>query len=294
MPHPITPAILNKANEVEHDLQALDVSTRALLHLLRAGHGPGGPAPFVPTDIAGLRLWLDASDTTTITHSGGSVSAWTSKDANARAFNQSSSGLRPTTGAATQNGLNVITFAADALVSTAASSVWKFLHDGAKYSMFLVFRPGATANPGVDYALLVTGSGGGSSGISLLWQDNGVNERMYHIVNNTATPRAVLNQSGDGFAPANTFQIARVTADPANATAADRSSMRRNAGTAVANNTQTGTPSASNPSQTLSLGDTGFGWTGAFAEVIVYESDLATPEVEAVEAYLAAKWGITI
>jgi len=42
MPQSITPAILNAADQVEHDLGNLDVSTRALLTLLRAGETGGG------------------------------------------------------------------------------------------------------------------------------------------------------------------------------------------------------------------------------------------------------------
>lgn len=259
----------------------------------------GGAAPFAPDNIAGLRLWLDADDSATITASGGVVSQWRSKDANTRTFSQATAGLRPTTGATSQNGRNTIAFASDALVGDAAASVWKFLHDGTPHTLFAVFKPGNVANPNDDYAVLVTGTGSGSSGISLLWQDNsafGTNERVNHIVNNTSTPRVVINQSADAFMPANVHSLLTITADPNNGTATARSSMKVNSGAPVANNTQTGTPSSANPSFSLLLGTNGTGayWTGELAEILVYEAALTSGQIGDVQAYLAAKWGLTL
>jgi hypothetical protein len=57
-------------------------------------------------------IWLDASDSATITSSGSPalVSQWDDKSGNSNNFDQSTSGNRPTTGAATQNSLNVLSF----------------------------------------------------------------------------------------------------------------------------------------------------------------------------------------
>jgi hypothetical protein len=58
------------------------------------------PPAFAPTDIAGLRLWLDAQDATTYTldTSGGrdSVSQWRDKSGGARHFEQSTKANQPT------------------------------------------------------------------------------------------------------------------------------------------------------------------------------------------------------
>ena len=37
------------------------------------------PYGFIPTQVAGLALWLDASDTTTITQSSGNITQWRDK-----------------------------------------------------------------------------------------------------------------------------------------------------------------------------------------------------------------------
>jgi hypothetical protein len=67
---------------------------------------------FAPTDLPSLQLWLDASNTSTITSSGSpaTVSQWNDKSGNARNFTQAVGASQPTTGVDTQNGLNVITF----------------------------------------------------------------------------------------------------------------------------------------------------------------------------------------
>lgn len=55
-------------------------------------------------------LWLDASDSSTITAVSGSVSQWDDKSGNARHFTQATGSAQPITGTRTLNGLNVIDF----------------------------------------------------------------------------------------------------------------------------------------------------------------------------------------
>jgi hypothetical protein len=68
----------------------------------------GMPASFFPASIAGLTLWLDASDTGTITASGGAVSQWRDKSGNGNHATQGTEARQFTTGSATINGLNVL------------------------------------------------------------------------------------------------------------------------------------------------------------------------------------------
>ena len=58
---------------------------------------------------ANLLLWLDASDSSTITHSG-NVSQWDDKSGNNNHVSQGTASKQPTTGTRTVNGLNVIDF----------------------------------------------------------------------------------------------------------------------------------------------------------------------------------------
>jgi hypothetical protein len=66
-------------------------------------------ASFLPTDLgADLEMWLDASDSSTITITGSGVSTWADKSSNANDATQSTDGNRPTITAAAQNGLDVL------------------------------------------------------------------------------------------------------------------------------------------------------------------------------------------
>jgi len=73
------------------------------------GGAPVVAAAFSPLDLSPA-LWLDASDTSTITESGGSVSQWNDKSGAARHVTQATGASQPATGTRTQNGLNVIDF----------------------------------------------------------------------------------------------------------------------------------------------------------------------------------------
>ena len=55
-------------------------------------------------------VWFDAADASTITSSSGAVSQWDDKSGNGRHVTQATAAAKPTTGANTQNGLNVLTF----------------------------------------------------------------------------------------------------------------------------------------------------------------------------------------
>ena len=70
--------------------------------LLNAGIISG----FSPLSLSPL-AWFDASDTSTITESGGAVTQWADKSGNA---NNANAGTSPVTGTRTVNGLNVIDF----------------------------------------------------------------------------------------------------------------------------------------------------------------------------------------
>ena len=68
------------------------------------------PTLWQPSDHTPLHLWLDASDSSTITVTGQGVSNWSDKSGNNRNASQGTDGFRPITGAASQNGLNVLQF----------------------------------------------------------------------------------------------------------------------------------------------------------------------------------------
>ena len=78
--------------------------------------------PFSPMALRPM-AWFDAADASTITSSSGAVSQWDDKSGNGRHVSQGTAAARPTTGANTQNGLNVLTFDGGDRLSLSASAI---------------------------------------------------------------------------------------------------------------------------------------------------------------------------
>jgi hypothetical protein len=251
----------------------------------------------VPAVVTNSVMWMDAADLSTITESGGSVSQWDNKGSLGN-FTQGSGALQPTTGVSTLNGLNVLNFASDFLTAVNTNE-WKFLHDGTDYLIAAVIKFGTTANPNTLYSLLGNNNRSSSSiGASVAYDDRSVasrNDRLLHEVFAGSSVINVQNVSSDNLAPANTFVIATVLGDPDNGTAAQRSSMFVNAGTAVTNNSSTGAVTASNPSFALQIGSNGNGGetlTGSIAEIVIVSGADATEGNRVIiRNYLNVKWG---
>ncbi len=64
------------------------------------------PSSFLPTQITGCHLWLDASDTNSMTISGSTVTKWNDKSGNGYSLNQGGTASRVTL--TTNNGSNVV------------------------------------------------------------------------------------------------------------------------------------------------------------------------------------------
>lgn len=257
-------------------------------------------APWTPAELDGISLkaWYDASDTATITDAGsGAVSAWADKSSNNFDLSQATGGVRPTTGAATLNGLNVLTFAGD-YIDAASAADWKFLHDGTEHCVVAVVKFGTTANPAAAYGLFGTnGAGSGNIGATGFFDDRGgiYEEGVRHMITRgVGGSSVVLNESANAFdtVPANEWGIVTILGDADNGAGSGRSSIIVNRGFAIALNTATNPVSASNPTYVLSIGSTGnavLPLTGWVAELVfTTEQD----DRFDIEQYLAAKWGV--
>ena len=78
---------------------------------------------FDPRSIPGCAIWLDASDSNTITLSGSNVTQINDKSGNARNLPAVSGLANATVSSAFQNGLNVLNFSGNGLYRTAADSI---------------------------------------------------------------------------------------------------------------------------------------------------------------------------
>ena len=78
---------------------------------------------FSPTQIVGCTHWFDATDSSTITLSSGSLTQWNDKSGNGRNLTAVSGFANATVSSAYQNGLNVFNFSGNGLYRTAAGNV---------------------------------------------------------------------------------------------------------------------------------------------------------------------------
>jgi hypothetical protein len=259
----------------------------------------GGRVPFSPLDLSPA-LWLDAADTSTITESSGSVSQWTNKGSLGN-VTQGTGANQPTTGSATQNGLNVLTFDGGDRLAGGTVANWKFLHDGTKWICAAAVRAGTGSNPNAAYALFATNGGYGQigdTGVAFWFDDRTGASRNNAIVlfasNNSASYQHDNSQI-DVWNP-NAFTVVSAFADLGNATAANRSEVFINNGSAIKNNVSTGAVSASNPTQAIGIGGTSsasFRWVGQIGELVIVSGANATEtNRQLLRDYLTAKWGV--
>jgi hypothetical protein len=240
--------------------------------------------------VSGYKLWLDSSDTTYITQSGGAVSQWTDKSANSYVFTQATSAYKPTSGATTQNSLNVLTFdGGDSLQSTAAASTWTFLHS-ADATIFMSY-----ALSTLDYGVILDTNTGTSSAVGFAWQGNAPYNPQWVVTQGSSGQFVAENKAGNNAINANFTYLTQIS-QPTNATAANRSDWRVKQGSAIKNNTFTNTRSTSAPAQSLRIGDYaaggGYGLSGKLGEIIIYDSVLSAGDILSTQQYLAAKWGV--
>lgn len=235
---------------------------------------------------------MDAADTTTISLSGSAVTQWNDKSANARSFTQSTSGNRPLSGTRSQNGKNVIDFdgSDDRLVSTSAKATWKFLHDGSPYTLFVAVQ----RDTDLSAQDIIGNNGNTSAQIGAVLSNYNGNLINHYVTRGVPGAAASDNTTGNVISG---FYYASVSANPDDATAADRSIIRYKSGSPVKNNTLTNAPSTSDPTNDLTIGDskgntTNLPFNGVIGEILLYNSQLSGADITKVNDYLAAKWGV--
>jgi len=261
-----------------------------------AGFLAGGVSGSQPP-IASPFSWYDAADLTTISTSGSSVTQWNDKGTNAANLTQATGANQPTSGVTTLNGKNVITFDGADNLANSTLSKFKFLSDGTVYIMGIVVKASSSSNPGT-YNMVFTNirSAEGVTGRSMQFEDRVPSHARVYI-NNGATS-VVSNTTSNNSWPSggSTPIVYTELTDPSNGTAANRSYVYFNSGSAYNANGQTGTPSSSNGTYTFAVGATDqsvAGITGYIGEILIYTGAAATESNRViVRNYLQTKWGL--
>jgi hypothetical protein len=273
------------------------------------------PVPFVnPTQLSGLQLWLDASDSSTLydATTGGSlvaadggVARWEDKSGNARHATQSTAENRPARKTAIQGGLDVLRFdgSNDVLSIASSEATFKFLHS-LDSTVFVVFKSGTTANPGHGgYGILSTaGSTTTVTGVALYTADSNsvsANDALYWYVSRGGSGTYPVFFNGNNYFASNAFGALSIVSSPQAASSGNRFTIRRNGASANSTNDPAGSPqtvSTANSTANLTIGNTveeSAFLNGDIAEIIIYDSALSDTNRSLVESYLMTKWGIT-
>ncbi|MCC7260144.1 MAG: hypothetical protein IT567_03850 [Alphaproteobacteria bacterium] len=223
-----------------------------------------------PTTVSTLKLWLDASDTASITQASGRASQWNDKSGQGNHVTQSTAGAKPYTGSRTYNGKNVMDFQ-NAQYMTSANP-WASGTLAQPNTMFVVAAQDAHA---WDY--IIDGSGGG---YHALGSDSATRYFMIAVA-----PEAPIYTTG--ITPDTTPKIFSLmfndNPDSTNGSALYVNGtpyiIGGNAGALGINNIYVG-------------GWPGNEMDGFIGEVLVYDGQLTPADRERVECYLSNKWAI--
>ena len=222
-----------------------------------------------PLDIATPALWLDASDAASITESGGLVSQWSDKSGNNRHATASST-ARPTTGTRTVGGRNALDFNGTANSMATGGSAFP---TAATHTVFLVYQLDSASQSRTS--VLLTAATIGDQEIRVA--GFGSTAVQYVFNNNLGTTMA---STAIGLGPI-VFSAREATAS------------MRSAGAGVVSTTSGSAFAWSSGSMLIGSRTAGNYVDGLLCEVIIYPTTLTDSQTASVEAYLAAKWGIS-
>ena len=218
----------------------------------------------LPT-ISGLKLHLDASDSTTITKdSSNLVSAWNDKSGEGNHISQATASKQPLWVANTQNGLPLIRFDGTDDQLNRSTFVNGAISQG--FYMFVVMKPtvGAASNP--------YNFDGGASARGWCYTDSS------DVVRYGSATEQIIDSNLPSTPVMYTFFVN-----------GSSSNVRKNSVSTVS--ATLGSTSSNGLWLACRHNDTSFG-SPDHAEFLFYDNDIGTTNRDAVEAYLKKKWGL--
>lgn len=249
-----------------------------------------GGGAWSPADLADLAAWYDASDTTTITSASGRVSAFADKGPNGYNLSQGTGTRQPKTGAATLNGLNVLSWDGDYDMDYDAGSD---AIDLAPLTVCAVVTADPTNN---QYRRIISARRSATTTADY--------EAANFLLNRTNVNTPTFNMGGNGVQASGPTGVASTGLLVTGKATASGVSIAVDGGTPV---TASGTatisamrylrlgnecPATGNPPDTV--GGASSEWRGDIAEVVLVAADLTGTDLDNLQTYLADKWGITL
>ena len=259
------------------------MSLGALLCSARRRASDSGGA-FVPTDLTGLALWLDADDASSITEAvTNQVSQWNDKSGNARHFSQATSGNQPATNITTINGKNAIDFDGvddylfrtsafiTALGSCAAFVVVKGPAQDNKY----LLAEGKSTDPDTIFALIMSSDlPAGNDTLTMFYRDD---FKSNDLVQSSFTSGLLYDSTVNIGLITDTVTTVKTFVDGG----PEEHSIAYTRGTYTPDRVAIGG---------LLRATAGFHFNCSLAEIIIYDSVLSNTDLNLVGNYLNAKW----
>ena len=257
---------------------------------------------FLPSNITGLQLWLDASDASTLydATTGGSlvaadggVARWEDKSGNARHATQGTSANRPARKTAIQGGLDVLRFdgsndrldISSAILGAGASpvSIIAVVSMTSLSGFPVLVEIGTNPRPGVA----------DTSGYAFLPGLMADNSGMYFANVGGNNERFTANGT---ISTANWYALSVVALGSA-FSSSNPTFFKNGVSQASTQGAGTSTPDITGSNVTRIgcsfVGGAGNFVSGDIAEILIYDSALSDTDRAAVENYLLAKWAIT-
>ena len=253
---------------------------------------PAGSAAFTPTSIAGLQLWLDASDSGTLyTDSAGSTPAtadgdpvgrWADKSGNTAHALQTDGTQKPTLKLAIKNSKNVCRFN-----STSSKMLGTLLAKNTDCTMVAVLR--MNTSDASWRAALTTG---------FLNSTTATSGQIHGLIKQNNTNNKMLVTSFTGATDGNPSQSM-------GANWASCFATFTNTGTNASRIWVNGTAAVGDPKTVTAITDQGYVyyigrglqaasefWNGDLAELMIYNVALGTINQTSIQEYLNTKWGV--
>lgn len=258
----------------------------------KKGSGGGGSPPpsFLPSDLSGLQLWLDADDAATITSSASAVSQWNDKSGNARHVSATST-AQPTTGTRTINSKNAIDFdGATDVMKTAAR-----IFTAPSPRTYIVVSKTDNAQPGTGTARIISErfSGGALIGTKTTNQFNFIHD---YTATGTFLRRSTLDNTIDITNP----WVAVCTWDGTGTSTGlhlykngspEPSYSIDTSGPGTAVNADAAALSIGGGIDNAGIASSNTFYDGIIGEILIYNRVLATTELNQIGSYLNTKWG---
>lgn len=241
---------------------------------------------FTPRSIADLGLWLDASVDSSLTFNGNNVSEWRDLSGNGRHFSQSTAASQPSGVGRTQNGIRVLDFDGNRVLSGNAASL-NIARNVGGVSIFFAGKWDTLA--------------GQSTGVFISRGDNATSGRCNIDYAAATSSFRMIGRRLDSDSPVVLTPAATTNAgvfagifDYANS-----DGFFRINGSTVASSTSFLTDGVTQDNDSLGVFIGGIagatsGLDGFMGEVITYRRAVSVSERQAIEQYLGAKWGIAV